>query len=130
MLGEITIREAVISSEISSEWKVYRQFMTTKPKDNMKLQLKDLASDNMMKTTFPNLHTTISSSLFIPVTTASVERSFSQMKLMKTSLQCRLKNTSLSHLMKIAIESPTRKIDANLEEIIDIWNRKNRRIPV
>ena len=42
-VAETNIREAVISSEISSEWKVYRQFMTMKPKDDMKLQLKDLA---------------------------------------------------------------------------------------
>ena len=96
----------------------------------MKVQLKDLASDDMMKTMFPNLYTIASISLSIPVTTASGERSFSQMKLIKTHLRERSKNTSLSHLMKIAIESPTKLTDANLEEIVDIWNRKNRRIPV
>ena len=44
--------------------------------------------------------------LTIPIGTASVERSFSQMKMIKTRLRNRLGEKSLSHLMKIAIESP------------------------
>ena len=45
-------------------------------------------------------------SLTIPVSTASVERSFSKMKLIKTCLQNSLGEYNLSHLMKISIESP------------------------
>ena len=72
---------------------------------NMKSQLTDMVSNDILTTMFPNLHTTIS--LSIPVATASVERSFSQMKLIKMRLHSSLKDTSLSHLMKIAIESQT-----------------------
>ena len=32
--------------------------------------------------------------------------------------------------MKIVIESPKNLTDSNLEEIIDVWNRKGRRIAV
>jgi hypothetical protein len=32
--------------------------------------------------------------------------------------------------MKIAIESPDTLLDSDLEEIVDTWNRKNRRIAV
>ena len=60
--------------------------MIKKPKHNMKLQLKEVTLNDMMKTMFPNLHTITSISLSIPVTTASVEGSFSQMKLIKTRL--------------------------------------------
>ena len=127
-LGEPTIKENVSSSKICSEWKIYRQFMIKKPKENMKLQLKELASNVMMTTMFPNLHTIASISLSIPVTTASVERSFTQMKLRQTCLQSSLKDTGLSHLMEVAVESPTKLTDAYVEEIVDVWNRKNRRV--
>ena len=71
----------------------------------MKEQLKQLASNEMLVTMFPNLNTLASISLSIPVATASVERSFSQMKLFKTCLRSSLSNSSLSSLMKIAIEA-------------------------
>ena len=33
---------------------------------------------------------------------------------------------SLSHLMKILIELPEKLSDSDLENIVDVWNRKNR----
>ena len=68
--------------------------------------------------------------LSIPVSTASVERSFSQMKLLKTRLRNCLSDSSLSHLMKIAIESPDKLSDSDTEEIVNVWNRKSRRVLV
>ena len=64
------------------------------------------------------------------VATTSVERSFSQMKLIKTRLRSNLNDKSLSNLMKIALESPVELTDSHLEEIVDVWNRKSRRIVV
>ena len=52
------------------------------------------------------------------------------MKLIKTRLSNRLGELSLSHLMKIAIESPETLSDSDLEEVVTIWNRKGRRIAV
>ena len=85
--------------------------MAIKPKENMKSQLTDMVSNDMLTTMFPNLHTIATISLSIPVATASVERSFSQMKLIKTRLLSSLKDISLSHLMKIAVESPDELTD-------------------
>ena len=48
------------------------------------------------------------------------------MKLLKTRLRNLRSDKSLSHLMKIAIESPDELQDTDLEEIVNIWNRKNR----
>ena len=59
---------------------------------------------------------------------ASVERNFSQMKLIKSCLRSSLNDKSLSNLMKIALESPVELTDSHLEEIVDVWNRKSRRI--
>ena len=95
----------------------------------MKAQLKELASNDMIKTLFPNLSKIGAICLSIPVTTASVERSFSQMKLIKTRLSS-LNDKSLSNLMKIALESPDELTDSHLEEVVNVWNRKSRRIVV
>ena len=96
----------------------------------MKAQLKELASNDMIKTLFPNLSKIGAICLSIPVTTASVERSFSQMKLIKTHLRSSLNDKSLSNLMKIALESPDELTDSHLEEVVNVWNRKSRRIVV
>ena len=96
----------------------------------MKVQLKELFSNDMMRTLFPNLSKVATISPSIPVATASVERSFSRMKLIKTCLRGSLNDTSLSHLMKIAIESPAELTDSHVAEFIDIWSRKSRRISV
>ena len=96
----------------------------------MKAQLKELASNDMIKTLFPNLSKIGAICLSIPVTTASVERSFSQMKLIKTRLRSSLNDKSLSNLMKIALESPDELTDSHLEEVVNVWNRKSRRIVV
>ena len=96
----------------------------------MKPQLKELASNDMIKTLFPNLSKIGAIYLSIPVTTASVERSFSQMKLIKTRLRSSLNDKSLSNLMKIALESPDELTHSHLEEVVNVWNRKSRRIVV
>ena len=56
--------------------------------------------------------------LCLPVSTASVERSFSAMKTIKTQLRNRLLDTNLSNLMKIAIEGPDELSDSDLG---DMW---------
>ena len=53
----------------------------------------------LLITMFPNLNTLASICLAIPVETASVERSFSQMKMINTRLRNHLGEKSLSHLM-------------------------------
>ena len=104
--------------------------MAMKPQENMKSQLTDMVSNDMLTTMFPNLHTIATISLSIPVATASVERSFSQMKLIKTKLRSSLKDTNLSYLMKIAIESLYELTDSDIDEIVEVWNQKNRRVSV
>ncbi len=65
--------------------------------------------------------------LAIPVSTATVERSFSQMKLVKNRLRSRLSDVSLAQLMRVAIEGPE-PTKVNFEEILAIFGQQNRRI--
>ena len=128
--GEEYTKKALISPELHTEWKTFRQFFSKHPKEDMKSQLKELVTNTMLVSMFPNLNTLANICLAIPVSTASVERGFSQMKLIKTRLRSRIGASSLSHLMKIAIESPEKLSDDNLEQIIEVWNKKPRRIAV
>ena len=50
------------------------------------------------------------------------------MKLIKTRIRNRIGQSSLSYLMKIAIETPEKLSDSDLDAIISVWNRKPRRI--
>ena len=69
-------------------------------------------------------------SIFDPRKVPSTERSFSQMKLIKTRLRNSLTDIRLSHLMKIAIESPESLSDNDLEAVLNIWNIKPRRLSI
>ena len=77
----------------------------------------------MLVLMFPNLNALANICLAIPVSTASVERSFSKMKMIKTRLRNRIGGSSLSHLMQIAIESAEKLSDDDLGQIIEVWNR-------
>ena len=71
---------------------------------------------------FPETWKLLNITMALPVGTATVECSFSQMKLIKTRLRSRLSVSNLEHLMKISIEG----VDFNA--ILDIFKQKNRRI--
>ena len=107
---------------------MYCQLLFKQPKDNLKTQLQELATNDTIIALLPNLHKLACYCLSLPISTASVERSFSQMKLTKTRLRNRLGQLILSHLMKIVIESPEILFDIVLEEVVTIWNKKGRRI--
>ncbi len=55
---------------------------------------------------FPEIFKLMNLILVLPVGTASVERSFSKMKLFKTRLRNRISDSTLPKLMRIAIEGP------------------------
>ena len=100
------------------------------PKDDISMQLKELLTNDMLIALFPNLHKLATICLSIPITTASVQPSLSDMELIINRHRNRLTELSLSNLMKIVIGSPEKLTDSYLEEIVDIWNRKCREIAV
>ena len=56
----------------------------------------------------------------LPVGTATVERSFSQMKMIITRLRNDLSGFNLTHLMRIAIEGPRLNLMKFLKNQIDV----------
>ena len=96
------------------------------------MQLKELTSHEMLITMFPNLSTLANICMTLPVTTASVEQSFSQMNMIKARLRnhVHMGESSLNHLMFIAIESPNELNDNELACIVNVWNEKLRKIVV
>lgn len=68
-------------------------------------------------------------SVVLPITTVSVERSFSDMKLVKTRLRGRLGEGTLDQAMHICIEGPVKLSDDDLECIGQHWKeQKNWRL--
>ena len=72
--------------------------------------MQDVAATMMSCTSYadilPETFKVIQILLTLPVGTATVERSFSQMKMIKTRVRSRFADCSLSRLMRIAIEGP------------------------
>ena len=73
-------------------------------------------------TAFPNVAAVVN---VLPVTTATVERSFSTMKLIKTRLRSRLGEDALEHTMRI--EDPDQLSDDFLESVIDHYKHVKKR---
>jgi len=69
----------------------------------MSSQLYDLSTNETLKPMFPNLHTLANVCMSLPVGTASVERSFSKMKL---NSEIDYMKKSFLLLKKISIKSP------------------------
>ena len=79
-------KEAIVSSDLSTEWKPYRQLLIKQPKDDISMQLKELLTNDMLIALFPDLHKLATICLSIPISTASAELSFSDMKLIRIAL--------------------------------------------
>ena len=63
--------------------------------------------------------------MVLPVTTATVERSFSDMKLIKTRLRSRLGEETLNHTMRISIEGPDKLNSEDLDSRSLLEGEKN-----
>ena len=73
MLAEESVKPALVSSDITLEWKMYRRYSAQQPKEDMKAQLKELTTNSVLIAMFPNLSVIANIWLSIPVETASVE---------------------------------------------------------
>ncbi|CAF2050659.1 unnamed protein product [Rotaria magnacalcarata] len=76
---------------------------------------------------FPTLVTLIKSAITMPVSSTTCERTFSKMKMIKTTIRSTMTDDRLSDLCLIAVE---RDIELNFEQLIDKFAdiHKNSRI--
>jgi len=89
--------------------------MDTPPKITALDIIKLLNSYNFISA-FPNLYTAYKYACTIPATSASCERSFSKLKLIKTRLRSTMKQNLLEPLMLLSCE---RNIDINEDEAVN-----------
>lgn len=111
--------------DTESELKLFCQLMFAEHKKSSLHQV-ILALQNASGS-FPSLAKIASILMVLPVTTATVERTFSNMKLIKTRLRSRMGESTLDHAMRICIEGPDLLSDETLEAIIDHYKQVKRR---
>ena len=94
----------------------------------MKAVLVLLASNDTLKTMYPNLAILASICLVLLVSTVDCERGFSTMKRIKTRLRSVMKTQTLDCLMRISIEGPELE-SYDFQKAVSTWGKKtNRRI--
>ena len=76
--------------------------------------------DVRQSVTFPNINILLSIAMVLPVSTATVERSFSDMKQIKDWLRNRLLPASMLKLMIIAIEGPPLH-EVDFDAVLALW---------
>ena len=90
----------------------------------------DLCTNPTTRALYPNMSKLAQICRVIPVHTAGVERTFSQLKLIKTRTRNRMNEHTLDSLLRIATEGPPVK-DFPLQKAVQLWaQKKNRRICV
>ena len=116
--------------DTESEWKLFRRLMLVQHKrSSLQQVLSTLLNSSSIRASFPNLAKLAAILIVLPVTTATVERTFSSMKLIKTRLRSRMGENALEHTMRICIEGPDRLSNETLEAVIDHYKHsKQRRI--
>ena len=120
--------------ELLGEWQVFKRAVFQEKKVMMDKNtsppsLQDIKStmETSRACIFPETFKTMNIFLALPIGTASVERSFSHLKMIKTRLRSHLSDCSVAQLMRISIEGP--EIDAvEFEEILEICKEHNHRI--
>ena len=66
-------KAAIVSSDLITEWKTYRQLFIKQPKDDISMQLKELLTNDKLIALLPNLHKLATICLSIPISAESVE---------------------------------------------------------
>jgi len=88
------------------------------------LNLLNLIAKNDQKDTFPNVAIALRMYCTLPTTSASCERSFSKLKLIKNYLRSTMSRERLTNPAILSIESVV-AYTVNFDSLIDIFSEKN-----
>ena len=111
-----------------TEWSSCRQFLQDNHFKKHSEVIQYLCTSPTMLQLYPNISTMAQICRVIPIHSADVERTFSQLKLIKTNIRNRMIEKTLDALLRIAIEGPKLE-DFPFRTAVSLWARKkNRRI--
>ena len=124
--------------EASAEWRIFKRALLKEKTDLIRKRdlstppslqevKKEMECSGAYAEIFPEIFKLLNILLAMPVGTATAERSFSQMKLIKTRLRSRISGSNLARLMRIAIEGPDLK-EVDFNQVLDIFKDQNHRI--
>ena len=110
----------VDKTESRHEWKAFKLVIF----EEKSMSLKELATlflrSEAKCVTFPNIKILLTIAMVLPVSTATVERSFSDMKQIKDRLRNRLLPASMFKLMIIAIKGPPLH-EVDVDAVLALW---------
>ena len=121
---------------VKAEFELWKMRWTAKPKASVDCTVKRqpdiIKPSNALhalsvcnRQLFPNIYTLLHIAATLPVTTASAERTFSSMKLIKTYLRSTMTANRLTGLALLNIH---RDIELTADEVIDNFALQNRRL--
>ena len=123
-----TVVPDIDKDDTLAEWRIFKRLLYNQYKS---CSVQDITSAVLASESqclmFPNVVKLLQISQIIPLTTATVERSFSTLKLVKTNLRNRLKENMLDWCMRIGIEGPDSLSEEDISAIIQIWKGKKTR---
>ena len=112
--------------ECLEEWSNFRQFLRENLGHLKQTEVVSLlCTDLSLASIYPNMTTLAKICRVIPIHTADVERTFSQLKLIKTRIRNRMNEKTLDSLLRIAIEGPP-VCDFPVNEAIQLWAKKKK----
>ena len=120
--------------ESLEEWSSYKERLAINRRESAsytcKEVLDDLCGDLSTKRMFPKLSSIACICRVIPMHTASVERTFSQLNLIKTDIRNGMSERTLDALLRIAVNGPSLE-NFPVKDAAKLWAlKKNRRLSV
>ena len=110
------------NQQIEELSKQYQELLPVKHRE----VVSDLCVNPTITAIFPIMSVLAKICRVVPVHTADVERTFSQMKLIKTRIRNRMQEKTLDSLLRIAIEGPTIE-QFPVQEVVTVWAQKKKR---
>ena len=117
------------SVECIEEWCSFRQLLQDSC-HHLKQEevVSKLCCDSSLAAIYPNMSTLAKVCRVVPIQTADVERTFSQIKLIKSRIRNRMNENTLNSLLRIAIEGPPIS-NFPFTDAVQLWaTKKNRRL--
>ena len=114
-------------SVLQTEYQQFKDWVATKIPENTEPDILDLCKlliDCKMETAYSNIFTLLKIALTFSLTSVSPERSFSELRLLKTYLRSTMEQTRMSSLLVINVN---RDIEIDLDKVIDDFAKRSPR---